>query len=78
MTTFMEKMKGFNAGSNVITPEFKIIFNYLVKNSTYDKNIFYTKIDPIKKIKANIIRTIRKNIASIINLMVINIQTSYH
>ena len=48
MTTFMEKMKGFNAGSNVITPEFKNIFNYLVKNSTYDKNIFYTKIDPIK------------------------------
>ena len=42
-------MKGFNAGSNVITPELKNIFNYLVKNSVYNKNVFYTKIDPIKK-----------------------------
>tara|TARA_Y100000991_G_C21962399_1_gene345128 strand:+ start:327 stop:1772 length:1446 start_codon:yes stop_codon:yes gene_type:complete len=58
----IKKNKGSNPGINAITPKFDTIFSYIIKNLKEDKNIFYTKIDPLKKIKANILRLYRKKI----------------
>ena len=58
----IKKNKGSNPGINAVTPKFNKIFSYIIKNLMEDKNIFYTKIDPLKKIKANILRLYRKQI----------------
>ena len=58
--SLIEQNKGSSPGINPITPHYKNLVSYVLKNSKQDKNIFYTKIDPIKKIKANLIRSYRK------------------
>ena len=64
----IEKGKGLNPGTNTITPKFKRILSYIIKNQKEDKNILYTKIDPIKKIKANLLRFYREKLARYLNL----------
>ncbi|MDA7546243.1 hypothetical protein N8870_05345 [Alphaproteobacteria bacterium] len=59
-TEFSDKMKGTNVGKNAISPQVNKIFKYLIYNKKQDKNIFYTKIDPLQKLKANFFRLCRK------------------
>ena len=65
---FIEKNKGSSPGKNSVTPNLKNFISYILKNNQQDKNVFYTKIDPIKKIKANLIRLYRKNLNQCLNL----------
>ena len=65
---FIDKMKGQNVGKNAFTPKLTSVVSYLYKNSKLNKDIFYTKIDPIRKIKANFLRFIRKYEAKIFKL----------
>jgi hypothetical protein len=52
--------KGKSSGRNALTPNLKRILPYLRENAKRDKNIYYTKFDPLRKVYANILRAVRK------------------
>ncbi|MBI2725905.1 MAG: hypothetical protein HYX42_06615 [Polaromonas sp.] len=52
--------KGKSSGRKAITPNLKRILPYLRENAMLDKNIHYTKFDPLRKVSANILRAVRK------------------
>ena len=62
------KEKGLNPGMNALTPNLKNFIPYIIKNHNQDINIFYTKIDPIKKIKANLLRLYRQKLGKLLNV----------
>lgn len=52
--------KGKSAGRNALSPKLRSLFNYLMENSRRNKYVEYTKIDPIRKFRANLLRVFRK------------------
>ncbi len=52
--------KGKSAGRNALTPNWRRLLEYLVENSRRDKYVEYIKIDPARKIRANLLRAFRK------------------
>lgn len=49
-----------SSGFSAITPNISRIFTYLSINAAKNKDVQYTKIDPIRKAKGNLLRLIRK------------------
>jgi hypothetical protein len=52
--------KGRSAGRNALTPNLVRLLPYLAQQARRAKNVVYTKIDPIRKVRANLLRLIRK------------------
>jgi Capsule polysaccharide biosynthesis protein len=52
--------KGQSAGRSALTPNLVRLLPYLAQQARQAKNVVYTKIDPIKKVRANLLRLIRK------------------
>lgn len=52
--------KGRLRGRRAITPNVKRLLPYLIENSHRDKNVEYIKIDPMRKLWANLLRISRK------------------
>lgn len=52
--------KGKSAGRNALTPNMARLLSYLSENSRKDKNVEYIRFDPWRKLSANILRVVRK------------------
>lgn len=52
--------KGKSAGRNAVSPNWRRALSYLAENSRRDKRVEYVKIDPARKLRANLLRVVRK------------------
>lgn len=52
--------KGRSSGRNALSPNWRRLLTYLKDNAARDHNVDYTKIDPFRKLRANVLRVIRK------------------
>lgn len=52
--------KGKTAGRRAMSPNAGRLLSYLRDNARRDKNVEYVKIDPFRKIRANLLRVVRK------------------
>jgi hypothetical protein len=61
-TPFIEKNREKNAGFTALSPNAKLqnLWGYLKLNARRNPNVEYTKISPIRKVKANLLRLWRK------------------
>lgn len=55
--------KGNNGGRRAVTPHLVRLLAYLRENRSRDKNVVYIKIDPLSKVRANLLRLARKQLA---------------
>jgi len=58
-TTDFHKKQGWVTTTQVLSPNIKKPFKFVINNHLHDKNIVYTKVDLYLKFKANILRLIR-------------------
>lgn len=54
--------KGKTAGQHALSPNAMHVLSYLNQNARRDKSVEYVKIDPLRKIKANLLRVARKQL----------------
>lgn len=59
-TAFGAKNKGVRAGMTALSPNLRGLFGYLLANARRDRNVEYVKIDPWRKLRANLLRLWRK------------------
>jgi hypothetical protein len=52
--------KGKSAGRRAVTPNISRLVPYLVRNARKNKQVEYIKIDPLRKLRANLLRLVRK------------------
>lgn len=62
-TNFSERSKGKKAGFSALSPNVLRALEYLAENKRLDKRINYTRFDPFEKVRANVLRVIRKSLA---------------
>lgn len=55
--------KGRSAGRNALSPQLRSLVGYLAENAKRNKYVEYTKIDPLRKFRANLLRVFRKLVA---------------
>jgi hypothetical protein len=60
LSFYASTSKGKNAGRNAVSPNLRRVFNYLLSELSKDKTVEYTKIDIVRKIRANFLRLFRK------------------
>jgi hypothetical protein len=54
--------KGKTAGRRALSPNVRDLLPYLIENARRDKNIEYVKINPLRKVRANLLRLTRKQL----------------
>lgn len=54
--------KGRSAGRRALTPNLSQLLQYLRQNARRNKYVEYTKIDPWRKVRANVLRVMRKQV----------------
>lgn len=52
--------KGKSAGRSAVTPQWRRLGTYLAENARRDERVEYIKIDPVRKLRANLLRAYRK------------------
>jgi hypothetical protein len=62
-TAFTATTSKGNNGGRAVTPHLARLLGYLRENRRRDKNVEYIRIDPLSKVRANLLRLARKHLA---------------